>query len=51
MTDLAIPEPVVCTICGEVCYNSCRKGRTEQPGSEMRPCHVRVSEPFPSRKG
>lgn len=27
LTDLALPEPVTCTICGEVCYNPCRKGR------------------------
>ena len=31
LTDLALPEPVTCTICGEVCYNPCRKGKTEQP--------------------
>lgn len=48
LTDLVLPEPVVCTICGEVCYNSCRQGRTEQPNDEKRPCHVRVSEPLVS---
>lgn len=48
LTELALPEPVTCTICGEVCYNSCRKGRTEQPDGELRPCPVRVDKPLQS---
>lgn len=51
LTNLALPEPVVCTICGEVCYNSCRKGRTEQVDDEKRPCQVRVSKPFKLQEG
>lgn len=27
LTAAAIPEPVTCLVCGEVCYNPCRKGR------------------------
>lgn len=45
-TDLAVPDSVVCTICKEVCYNPCRKGKTEQHTDEKRPCLVRVATPF-----
>ena len=46
LTDMAVPEPVVCTICGEVCYNSCKKGRTYQLTEDIRPCLTRVNEPL-----
>lgn len=50
LTSLALPQSVVCTICGETCYNPCRKGKTEQHDDEKRPCHVRVSEPLSSQR-
>lgn len=46
LTDLALPEAIVCTICGETCYNPCRKGKEEQPGNEKRACQVRIKEPL-----
>lgn len=46
LTSLATPEAVTCTICGEICYNPCRKGKTEQPDEEKRTCQIRVSEPL-----
>ncbi|WP_180326768.1 hypothetical protein [Raoultibacter phocaeensis] len=46
LTELATPEPITCAICGEICYNPCRKGKTEQPGGERQPCNVRVDRPL-----
>lgn len=46
LTELATPEPVVCTICDEICYNPCTSGKTEQPVEEKRECKVRVTEPL-----
>lgn len=46
LAPLAIPEPVVCTLCQEICYNPCRKGKTENTSGSITPCHARVTEPF-----
>lgn len=50
LSDLARPEPAVCTICGEICYNPCRKGKEDQPSSEMRACQVRIREPLGTKR-
>ena len=46
LTAAAIPEPVTCLVCGEVCYNPCRKADQDPPGGEIGRCQVRVREPL-----
>lgn len=49
LTSLALPEAVICTICEEVCYNPCRKGKEEQLSENKGVCQMRVSKPLQSR--
>ena len=46
LTEAALPEAVTCTICGEICYNPCRRGQQEQPDSEKKACPIRVAAPL-----
>jgi hypothetical protein len=45
LTELAVPKPLLCNYCGEMCYNPCRKGKLEFADGYQR-CLVRVSEPL-----
>ncbi len=46
ITDLAIPEPAICKMCGEICYNPCKRSRKELEDGELIPCQMRVVEPL-----
>lgn len=46
LTELAMPKPVVCSICREICYNPCRKGSNDEPAETVQPCNVRVAQPL-----
>lgn len=46
LTELAMPTPKICKLCGEICYNPCRKADKEPEGGELSPCPVRVKEPL-----
>ncbi len=46
ITAKAIPKPVICKLCGEVCYNPCKRSRTELEDGELQNCQMRVSEPL-----
>lgn len=58
LTAAALPAPVTCRVCGETCYNPCRKGREGTGGKEaaapdagsgapgVRPCRMRVGKPL-----
>jgi hypothetical protein len=45
LTELAVPEPLLCGYCGEMCYNPCRKGKLEFE-DDYQKCPVRVSQPL-----
>lgn len=45
ITAAAMPEPVICKLCGEVCYNPCRRSKVE-PAEGVQPCQMRVAQPL-----
>lgn len=46
VTELAIPEPLECNYCGEICYNPCKKAKQDPADGELHECNLRVTEPF-----
>lgn len=46
LTNDAIPEPIVCSACDEICYNPCRKGKEERDQDQKEICRSRKAEPF-----
>ncbi len=45
ITELAMPEPAICQLCGEICYNPCKRSRTPLD-SGIQSCQMRVTEPL-----
>ncbi len=50
LTALAIPEPLLCNLCGEMCYNPCRKA-TAETSDGPQACMMRVAEPLITKTG
>jgi hypothetical protein len=45
LTELAVPQPLQCNYCGELCYNPCKKAKLEFADGYQK-CLARVSEPL-----
>lgn len=46
LTKEAVPVQLLCKYCGEICYNPCRKAKTDPPGGLHDDCLVRAKTPI-----
>jgi hypothetical protein len=47
LMELAVPQPLLCNYCGEMCYNPCKKAKLEFESGQQK-CLTRVSRPLVS---